>query len=57
MNTSGAITVCFFTISMLCHVEVMFIQLLHLINKVLCLFTVVTPKNFVYKYYYYVLIF
>jgi len=33
MNSSGVITVYFFTISMLCHVEVMFIQLLNLLKR------------------------
>jgi len=33
MNSSGVITVYFFTISMLCHVEVTFIQLLKLVKR------------------------
>ena len=32
MNSSGVITVYFFTISILCHIEVMFIQLLNLLK-------------------------
>jgi len=33
MNSSGVITLYFFTISMLCHVKVMFIQLLNLLKR------------------------
>jgi len=33
MNSSGVITVYFFIISMLCHVEVTFIQLLNLLKR------------------------
>ena len=33
MNSSSVITIYFFTISILCHVEVTFIQLLNLLKK------------------------
>jgi len=33
MNSSGVITIYFFTISVLCHVEVTFVQLLNLLER------------------------
>jgi len=42
MNFSGVITVYFPTISMLCYVEVKFVQLLNLIKTVPYLFTLLS---------------